>query len=541
LRIGQPGLLLGAMNELNVNLQHSILTLAGNGWSNRRIARELGINRETVGKYLLLARPKPAISTPGSEPDPNSKPAIPIPGSEPVSDSKPAISTAGSTAGRQSLCLPLSPQIEAAVAVGLSAQRIYQDLVCDNGFTGSYQAVKRFVRHLRETQPIPFVRMEVEPGAEAQVDFGQGAWVVVDGKRKRPHLFRVVLSHSRKGYTEVVWRQTTENFIRCLENSFRHFGGVPKTTVIDNLRAAVTRADWYDPEINPKVAEFCRHYGTVIMPTRPAMPRHKGKVEAGVKYSQNNAVKGRSFTSLAEQNLFLSDWERTVADTRIHGTTRQQVIKVFNEVERSKLLPLPASLFPVFEEAPRSVHRDGYVEVQRAYYSVPPEYVGRQVWVRWESRLVRVFNQRREQIALHALAEPGKFTTDPLHQHSPYRRVIQRNLDYLLDRARLIGKQTGTWAEAMIKQRGPIGTRVLHGLLSLAGKHPVAALEAAAEKALHHGTWRLRDLRLLLERAGPSPQLDFLETHPLIRSLDAYEALTPDCFNPQPKTVYEHT
>jgi hypothetical protein len=103
--------------------------------------------------------------------------------------------------------------------------------------------------------------------------------------------------------------------------------------VIDNLRAAVTRADWYDPEINPKVAEFCRHYGTVIMPTRPAMARHKGKVESGVKYGQNNAVKGRTFTSLAGQNLFLSDWERTVADMRIHGTTRQQVIKVFNEVE----------------------------------------------------------------------------------------------------------------------------------------------------------------------------------------------------------------
>jgi transposase len=256
------------MNELNVNLQHSILTLAGNGWSDRRIARELGINRETVGKYLLLARPKPAISTPGSGPDPNSKPAI---------------STAGSATGRQSLCQPYSPRIEAAVGVGLSAQRIYQDLVCDHGFTGSYQAIKRFVRHLRETQPIPFVRMEVEPGAEAQVDFGQGAWVVVDGKRKRPHLFRVVLSHSRKGYSEVVWRQTTESFIRCLENSYRAFGGVPKTTVIDNLRAAVTRADWYDPEINPKVAEFCRHYGTVMMPTRPAMPRHKGKVESGVK------------------------------------------------------------------------------------------------------------------------------------------------------------------------------------------------------------------------------------------------------------------
>jgi transposase len=515
--------------------------LAGNGWSNRRIARELGIDRETVGKYLLLARSKPAISTPGSKPDPDSKPAISTLGSESDPSSKPAISTAGSVAGRQSLCEPYSPQIEAAVAVGLSAQGIYQDLVCDHGFAGSYQAVKRFVRHLRETQPIPFVRMEVEPGAEAQVDFGQGAWVMVNGKRKRPHLFRMVLSHSRKGYSEVVWRQTTESFIRCMENAFRYFGGVPRTLEIDNLRAAVTRADWFDPELNPKVEEFCRHYNTAILPTRPAMPRHKGKVEAGVKFVQNNGVKGRSFNSLGEQNTFLTEWERTVADTRIHGTTRQQVIKVFNEVERPKLLPLPPSLFPVFEEAPRLVHRDGYVEFQRTYYSVPPEYVGRQVWVRWESRLIRVFNQRRQQIALHALAEPGKFATDPQHLHSPHRRIVQHNLDYLLDRARTIGKQTGSWAEAMVQQRGPIGTRVLHGLLSLAGKHPVAALESASEKALHHGAWRLRDLRTLLERAGPSPQLDFLEVHPLIRSLDAYEALTPDCFNPQPETVYEHT
>jgi len=126
-----------AMNELTVNVQHSILTLAGNGWCNRRIADELGINRETVGKYLVLAR---------------SKPAIPISGSDPAPYSKPAISTAGSVAGRQSLCLLYSAQIVAAVAVGLSAQRIYQDLVCEHGFTGNNQAVKRFVRHLRETQ-----------------------------------------------------------------------------------------------------------------------------------------------------------------------------------------------------------------------------------------------------------------------------------------------------------------------------------------------------------------------------------------------------
>jgi transposase len=500
-----------AMNQLNVSLQHSILTLAAHGWSGRRIARELDIHRETVGRHLRLAVAKPA--------------KVP----------------AGFSAPSRSQCEPWREFIEQGCQAGLSAQRLYQDLVAEHQFAGSYDAVKRFVRQLLQTQPVPFVRMEVEPGAEAQVDFGQGAWVTVEGKRKRPHFFRVILSHSRKGYSEAVWRQTTESFIRCLENAFRYFGGVTKTLVIDNLRAAVTRADWYDPELNPKVEEFCRHYGTVILPTRPAMPHHKGKVESGINYGQENALKGRSFESLSAQNLFLLDWESGVADTRIHGTTRQQVGKVFQEVERSQLLPLPVSLFPVFEEAPRSVHRDGYIELQRAYYSVPPEYVGRQVWARWESRLVRVFNQRREVIAVHALAEPGKFATDPNHLHSPYRRVIQHSLDYLLDRARLIGAHTGGWAEAMVQQRGPIGIRVLHGLLSLAQKHPVKALETAAQTALHHGAWRLRELRALLEQAGPAPQLDFLETHPLIRSLDTYQHCVPDCFapstlNPEPAT-----
>jgi len=348
----------------------------------------------------------------------------------------------------------------------------------------------------------------------------------------------MVLSHSRKGYSEVVWRQTSENFIRCLENAFRHFGGVTHTTVIDNLRAAVSRADWFEPELNPKVEEFCRHYGTVILPCKPAMPRHKGKIEAGVKYAQNNALAGRRFESLAAQNLFLSQWERTVADTRIHGTTRQQVIKVFNELERPKLLPLPASLFPVFEEAPRTVHRDGYVEVQKAYYSVPPEYVGRQVWARWEARVVRVYNQRREQIALHARHEPGKFATDSAHIHDHKRVIIERGADWLLDRARLIGKYSGTWAEQMFKDRGPQAIRVLQGLLSLAEKHPVTELERACQQAIEYGAWRLRDLRQLLDRPG-CPQLTFLETHPLIRDLEAYNNLVPVCFDPSQTSTPE--
>ena len=376
----------------------------------------------------------------------------------------------------------------------------------------------------------PFRRMECAPGQEVQVDFGQGAWVEVDGKRKRPHLFRLILSHSRKGYSEVVWQQTTENFIRCLENAFRSFGGVTHTTVIDNLRAAVTRADWFDPQLNPKVRSFAEHYGTVILPAKPYTPRHKGKIEAGIKYGQNNALKGRTFRSLIEQNQYLSEWESSVADTRIHGTTRQQVGHLFATIEQAALSPLPAMIFPVFCEAPRQVHLDGHVEVAKTYYSVPPEYVRRRVWVRWDLRLVRIFNSRMEQIALHARQQPGRFSTDPIHIHSRKRSAIENGADWLLNQAALLGRYCGSWAEAMMKNRGPQGIRVLQGFLQLAAKHAPINVEAAAELALAHGAWHLNELKSLLTNPATQEQFQFAQEHPLIRDLRDYEALIPDCF-----------
>jgi transposase len=546
------------MNRLKMDIQITITTLSRSGWSQRRIARELGIDRETVARYRRLARqaeePKPAILPAGSEAVPEAKPAIssagPVavlqsnpaivpPGSEativPAHDPKPAISPAGSKPGRLSQCEPFTAAIQLGLDRGLSAQRIYQDLVAEQQFGGSYDSVKRFVRQLEQASPLPFRRIETEPGQEAQVDFGQGAWVVENGKRRRPHVLRVILSHSRKGYTEAFWRQTTENFIRGLENALRHFGGVVGTLVIDNLRAAVKKVDWFEPELNPKVVSFCEHYGTVILATKPAIPRHKGKVEAGVDYVQENALADKQFESLAAQNLHLAHWENTVADTRIHGTTRQQVGKHFLEVEKPALRPLPASLFPCFSEAPRKVHRDGYVEVDKAYYSAPPEYVRRSVWARWDAKMVRLFNERMEPIAVHVQAEPGKFQTDPAHIHDHKRTLIERGADWILDRCRLLGQGAGTWAETLYRQRGPECLRVLQGLLALAEKHPAPQINHACQLALTHEAWRLRDVRELLARPVAQEQFGFIETHPLIRDLKAYDNLVPVCFNPAPQ------
>lgn len=518
------------MNQLKVSLQQSILTLRERGLSARQIARELGIYRDTVRKYLQpTAGSKPATEvTPGSEGLIGPKPAKVTPGSSEGAawQNQPQV-TPGSPVAGKSACEPWRPAIEEALLLGLSGKRIYQDLTAEQGFTGSYQSVKRFVRRLTEHSDLPFRRMECAPGEEMQVDFGRGAWVLDDGRRRRPHMFRSVLSHSRKGYTEVVWRQDTETFLRCLENAFRHFGGAPLRTVIDNLKAGIIQADWFDPEVNPKLADFARHYHTVILPTRPGMPRHKGKVENGVKYVQNNALKGRQFSSLGEQNQFLELWERTVADTRIHGTVREQVLKRFLTAERSALQPLPDSLFPCFSEGKRTVHRDGYVEFDRAAYSAPPEFVGRELWIRAEARLVRLYTLKREQIAVHARTHPGGRVTADEHIHPHKRALIERGADYLLGRCRLLGPGCGAWAQAMIHHRGPEGIRTLQGLLHLAKDHQVGDLEGAAARALESGCFRLRDLRTFLAQGESVVQLGFLQAHPLIRDLSSYRVAFP--------------
>jgi len=426
--------------------------------------------------------------------------------------------------GRASQCEPYRDVIRGKLPQGLSAQRVYQDLVTDHGFVGSYYSVRRFVGKLTPATELPFRRMECMPGEEMQVDFGAGAPIIEPGqRRRRPHVFRVVLSHSRKGYSEAVLRQTTDDFLMCLENAFWHVGGVPKTTVIDNLKAAVKNPDWYDPEINPRVQAFCEHYGTVILPTKSYTPRHKGKVERGVDYVQENALKGRTFTSLQEENRHLQHWEATVADTRIHGTTRQQVGKVFEEVERKALLPLPAGRLPFFQEALRRVHRDGHVELAKAYYSVPPEYMGREVWVRWDGRVVRIFNRRMQQIAVHAQHQPGQFSTQGSHIDSKKISSVERGTDWLLGQVSLIGEHSQKWAAAMLLERGVAGIRVLQGLIHLANRHDIAAVERACRVALTHQAFHLRAIRELIKRGGgEQEEFEFLREHEIIRDLSSY-------------------
>lgn len=522
-------------NILSMAKQEQIRALAAAGWSRRKIAKHLKINRRTVSSYLndhsdgeISENPNCTISTAGSGTQNDEEPSQRSPQK--------------SKQGRQSECEPFRNVITAGIEKGQSADLIWRDLKTDHDFKHSYESVKRFVRKLREGTAIiePVQRLECLPGEEAQVDFGFTRTIRnAKGNLTQSNVLRVTLSFSRKGYTETLPSQSTECLIRALENAFRHFGGVPATLVIDNLKAAVKKADWFDPEINPKFASFARHYDTVVLPTKPYTPQHKGKVERDVQYVKRSALKGKEFGSINEQNNHLTVWEKTVADTRIHGTTRKQVNTLFEEHEKAALKPLPIDLFPCFQEGRRKVHRDAYVEVQRSYYAVPPEYIGRQLWVRWTTKTVRILDDKMESVASHVRLEKGQFSACKGARGKTYGEKdgatglsFSRSSKYWIDEcATRIGILASKWAAKIAVNRPETGIRVIQGLLQIGvnGKHLSAEIEQACVSALDAGDYTLSYIKNWLKASAEGntvyrqEQLNLLDEHEVIRSMSVYQ------------------
>jgi len=210
-----------------------------------------------------------------------------------------------------------------------------------------------------------------------------------------------------------------------------------------------------------------------------------------------------------------SPWLAWLLEERAKGLSATRI--------HQDLLPLPPGRFENFREAKRKVSRDGHVEVDRAFYSVPPEYLGHEVWVRFTSRVVRIFNLRMKQIAFHPKADRGRFSTDMHHVPASKINILERGIAYLLGKVKSVGPKTHAWAEAVVAARGIEGHRVVQGLIALTRKHAPDELESACETALSYQCYALRTLRKLIGRqAEHQKPLEFLAEHPLIRPLDAY-------------------
>ena len=403
-------------NYLKMPKKTQVLALLELGWSYRRIEAETGVRRETVSGYDQVRQANAAKTFPGSDPSPPAdspdRPAVE--GSNAAktfagSDSNPAKTFPGSTPRPRFAAAVYRTAITEKLDAGLSLQRIWQDLVEEYGYGASYESVKRFVRTIAPTRRAVGV-FHCAPGAEAQVDFFRGAPTLdaATGEWRRPWVFRMTLGHSRHGYEDAVWDQKLETFLRLHERAFRDLGGVPLVIRHDNLKAAVVRACFFDPDSHDVYLAFAAHWGFTPLPTQPRHPQENGKQERSGGYVKSNALKGRRFDSLDAHNAFLRHWNRTIARLRIHGTTRRQVWTHFVEVEQRALQPLAVDAFPFFTAGERTVHTDGHVEVAGAFYPVPLALLGQRVRVRWDAHLVRVF-QGDTLVMVHARVAAGVF------------------------------------------------------------------------------------------------------------------------------------
>jgi transposase len=269
-----------------------------------------------------------------------------------------------------SACAPYRELIEEAVGRGRNAVAIYQDLVDDHGFTAKYASVKRFVAKLRGTPSAEArVVMTTPPGEEGQVDYGEGPMVrwPATGKYRRTRLFVFTLACSRKAVWLLTWRSSAQTWCELHERAFRRLGGTTKVVVLDNLKEGVLTPDLYDPTLNPLYHDLLAHYGVVALPCRVGDPDRKGKVEAGIGHTQKTPLLGQRFETIEAAQTYLDRWDAHFADTRIHGTTKRQVAVMCAE-ERPALGPLPIEPFRYDQFGERTVHLDGCVEVEAAFY-----------------------------------------------------------------------------------------------------------------------------------------------------------------------------
>jgi transposase len=533
-------------NVLDDQKQQQVLALGRLGWSLRRIEASTGVRRETASDYLKAAGipvrgrggrprvwpPKPA-TTPEVSTDPTPKPAISGEVSTDSDRPKPATRGEASTdsgaipqpgrAPSASACEPYRELIVDALGRGRNAMAIWQDLVDGHSFPARDASVRRFVGTLRGSPSVEArVVIATAPGEEGQVDYGDGPMVrhPTTGKYRRARLFVLTLGYSRKSVRLLVWQSSAQTWAELHERAFRRLGGTVRVIVLDNLKEGVLTPDIYDAALNPLYRDVLAHYGVVGLPCRVGDPDRKGKVESGIGHTQKTPLQGMRFETIEEAQTYLDRWDARWADRRIHGTTKRQVAAMFAE-EQPALGPLPLEPFRYYRFGVRTVHLDGCVEIDAAYYGAPPGWIGRRVDVQWNDLHVRLLDPKTGQLLReHVRAPRGWHRIEDADRPS---RTPAKTLA-LLTAAQRVGPSVGAVVDHIHHHDGASGVRRILGVLALAKKHGPAVVEDAAKAALDLAVPTYHFIRRYLERRPPVP-LTLRQVDPLIRQLTLYRDL----------------
>lgn len=455
-----------------MNIQEIIRRLRA-GQSDRAIHQDMDIHRKTIRRYRQWTMEQNLLE--GEMPD-----------LEKLQELLKATFPQAKPPQNVSSVEPYREIVERLREEGVEAKAIYERLR-ERGYEGHYQSVWRFVRRLEGTTSKATVRVERPPGEEAQVDFGYAGKMIdpATDKERRSWAFVMTLSYSRHQYVEFVFDQKVGTWLECHRHAFEFFEGVPQRVVIDNLKAAIIRACWDDPQVQQSYRECAEHYGFLISPNRPRTPRHKGKVEqGGVHYVKRNFLGGREVTDITKANRDGREWCMTTAGERIHGTTKEQPLARF-VADQEQLQPLPGTPYDMGEWKLLKLHRDCHVVFQGSYYSAPFTYIGQQLRVRGGNKQVRLYTMDYQLVATHERAEqPGVRRTHPRHLPPEKLPGWLLNRDACREEAAAIGPATSQVVNTLLDD--PVIDRLptVGRLVRLRTRFGDARLEAACQRAL---------------------------------------------------------
>jgi transposase len=454
---------------LEVAMQTTIITLHKQGRSKSRIANEVGVDRKTVRKVIRNYEC-------GKE----------------VMEKKPHVS----------IWDEHKETIESMLSKELSIVRIYQDLLACLDIAASYSGLRDYVRRTFPGRKTAYMVLHAAPGEEAQIDYGYIGTIPVGGKRRKAWAFVMTLSHSRYMYAEIAFKQSVRSFIWSHVNAFRYFGGVPRLAKIDNLKAGIVETDFYEPLAQRTYAEFANHYGFLPFPCQVKTPRQKGKVERGVGYVKDNCFKAREFASADDAKAFLKEWLETIANPRRHGTTRKSPAKVFNDVEKAALLPMPAEDFIFSKSKEVAGHYDCHISYGSNFYSIPHAYIGMSLKAIEVNNLLKIYCEGKE-VALHTVRHDTKGAHYTDKNHYPKGKNIT-SPELLSSYKSKMGEVGAGAVEFCRRYEGTAKEnsryhRSLAGILSLRKKYPDAVVDQACRRACYYGNITYRAVKKICE------------------------------------------
>lgn len=458
---------------------HELVRLLREGTSDRDLAHLLRLNRRTVARYRWWAQLEGVLTGP-------------FPALRELEERLAATLPPARPPQQVSTVEPYRQEIIAYRARGMEVAAIRARLQEVHGRPVSCSAVWRLVRRLSPPVPETFVRVEVAPGSEAQVDFGYAGRTIdpLTGLLRKTWVFVLVLSWSRHLYAELVFDQRVETWLLCHRHAFEAFAGVPERIVLDNLKAAILHASVHDPTVQRAYRECATHYGFRIDPNPPRSPHLKGKVEqGGVHFVKRNFLAGRDPEPADTLNRKLRQWTLTTAGERVHGTTKDQPLVRFQEVEQAALRPLPRAPYDLAVWKQARLHRDCHVVFEGSYYSAPYRLVGQTLWIRGGTRTVEIFTGDHLQVATHDRAtRPGERKTHLVHL-PPYKVPgLVANRDTCRAQAAGIGPHTAAVVERLLAHTPEDWLRTAQRVVRLSTTVGPERLDRACARALHFDT-----------------------------------------------------